>query len=248
MDADSQNQRLSHISTLWTLIRQAHHGPADALSAAQRLLLERYGGAVHRYLLGALRDPDAADELFQEFSLRFLRGDFHRADPQRGRFRDLVKTALFHLIVDSQRRRQTRPHALTPQTPEPAVWSPDVPEADQAFLNDWREELLDRTWLALADLERRSGQPSYTVLRLRTDQPMLSSAELAEQLGARLGKRFTVDGARQALHRAREKFADLLLAEVTQSLEGPSQEELESELTDLGLLTYCRSALQRRQG
>jgi hypothetical protein len=47
-----------------------------------------YHRAVHRYLLGALRDEDAAEELFQEFALRFVRGDFRWADRGRGRFRD----------------------------------------------------------------------------------------------------------------------------------------------------------------
>src|SRR5260370_23847891 len=100
MDEQSLNQRLSRISTLWTVVYQAHQGSTDAVSAAQRALLERYSGAIHRYLLGAVRDPEVADDLFQEFALRFLRGDFNRADRERGRFRNFIKTSLFHLIVD----------------------------------------------------------------------------------------------------------------------------------------------------
>src|SRR5437879_1637637 len=104
MEPANPDPRLSHISTLWTLVEQAHRGPADAIGPAQRLLLERYAAVVHRYLGGALRDADAADELFQEFCLRFLRGDFRRADPQRGRFRDFLRTALVNLVVDYHRR------------------------------------------------------------------------------------------------------------------------------------------------
>src|SRR5262245_37690238 len=105
-------ERLSRISTLWALVHQAHHGTLASAEGAQQKLMELYGGAVHRYLLGALRDPDAADELFQEFSLRFLRGDFKNAQPERGRFRDYVKTSLFHLIADFQRRRRAGPRPL----------------------------------------------------------------------------------------------------------------------------------------
>jgi hypothetical protein len=83
-------------------------------------------------------------------------------------------------------------------------------------------------------------------LQLRTEQPLLSSAALAEQLNGRLGKSYTVDGVRQALHRAREKFTDLLLGEVVQSLTDASAENLEQELLDLGLLDYCRSAIERK--
>src|SRR5688500_14765658 len=91
---DALEQRLSRITTLWSVVGQAHGGAtAGTASAARRVLMERYRGAAYRYLLGAVRSPDAADELFQEFALRFVRGDFRRADPDRGRFRDYVKAA-----------------------------------------------------------------------------------------------------------------------------------------------------------
>src|SRR5690606_22273269 len=95
---------LSRISTEWDLVFQAHSGPPEEVTAAQSKLMSRYAGAVHRYLLGALRDPDTAAELDQEFALRFLRGDFHRADPSRGRFRDFIKRALRNLMVDHLRK------------------------------------------------------------------------------------------------------------------------------------------------
>jgi hypothetical protein len=118
-------------------------------------------------------------------------------------------------------------------------------EDERAFRESWREELLEQTWRALQDAEQRTGQPCHTVLRLRADQPLLSSAELAQTLGARLGKPYSIDGLRQALHRARDKFADLLLEEVARSLGDTTPERLEEELTELGLLSYCRQALER---
>ena len=243
MSPEGLPKHLSHISTLWGLVREAHQGAPRDAATAQRVLLERYSGAVHRYLRGAVRKPEVVDDLFQEFCLRFLRGDFRRASPERGRFRDYVKTALFHLIVNYQKRQ--RPTAA--ELPEPVWTPPALTEAERAFLDSWREELLEQAWLGLAEIERTTGQPDHCVLRLRTDQPLLSSAELAEQLGTRLGKPYTVSAVRQALHRAREKFTDLLLDEVTRSLEDPSSDALEQELLDLGLLAYCRGALQRRR-
>src|SRR5580692_8365511 len=44
--------RLEMISTRWTLLEQAHRG-TDGAAAARTHLLERYGGAVRRYLRGA---------------------------------------------------------------------------------------------------------------------------------------------------------------------------------------------------
>jgi RNA polymerase sigma-70 factor (ECF subfamily) len=240
MSQDEIQQRLSRISTLWSMVHQAHQGESEAVTSAQLALMERYSGAARRYLLGALRDAEAADDLYQEFCVRFFRGDFRHADPQRGRFRDFVKTALFHLIVDYKRQR--RPLSMGSAEPPAAESGCD---ADREFLASWREQLMDRTWLALAEVERQSGQPCHSVLRCRAEQPELSSAELAARLGARLGKTLSVPALRQALYRAREKFAELLVDEVAQSLENPNREELENELSDLGLLSYCQSALAR---
>src|SRR5262249_5505389 len=115
-----QDPRLTHLTTQWTLIFQTHRGTAEQVAAAQAVLMDRYSGAVHRYLLAGLRDPEAADELAQEFALRFLRGDFHRADPACGRFRDFVKRSLRNLMTD-YRRRRSRSRTSGDSLPEPAA-------------------------------------------------------------------------------------------------------------------------------
>lgn len=246
MDSVGLNQHLSQIQTLWTLVRQAHEGESDELHQAQRKLLERYGGAVKRYLLGALRDADAADEAFQDFAYRLLHGDMRGADPDRGKFRQFVKGVLFHLVADHHKKLKRLPQNLHPDTPEPAAAEQSTFEQDRQFLTSWRDELLARSWTGLEALEKESGKPFYAVLRFRVDHPDLSSAQLAEAMAGKLGKSVTAAGVRQTLHRAREKFADLVLDEVVQSMESPTAEQLEQELIDLGLLEYCRPALERR--
>ncbi|HEV3311516.1 MAG TPA: hypothetical protein VG815_13470 [Chloroflexota bacterium] len=62
---------------------QAHGGEADAASAALAALAQHDLAVVYRYLLAAVRDPDAATALAQELALRILRGDFRHADPRR---------------------------------------------------------------------------------------------------------------------------------------------------------------------
>ena len=93
MHSDELDQRLSRITTHWTGIIRAHQGTTTTAEKARAELLQCYAGAVYRYLLGAVRDADAAQDLSQEFVVRFLRGGFRRADPERGRFRDYLKTA-----------------------------------------------------------------------------------------------------------------------------------------------------------
>jgi RNA polymerase sigma-70 factor (ECF subfamily) len=124
----------------------------------------------------------------------------------------------------------------------------DAPaESDEQFLTIWRAELMARTWDALARLERETGQHLYTVLRFRTDHPDVRSPEMAQRLAAVVGKAVTADWVRRRLHLARGKFTELLLDEVSQSLEGAGPEALDQELIDLGLHAYCRPALERRR-
>ena len=244
MEGSSRDGRLSRMATLWSLVCQAHQGPEEAMRAARQRLLERYGGAVRRYLLGALHDPDAADELLQEFALQFLRGGFWRADPEQGRFRNYLKTVLFRLVVHYRRRQHRQPLPLR----EDAVGAADPGPAnsEQAFLRSWRDELLARAWRALERVPGPTGPPFYVVLRFRADHADMRSPEMARQLAAQLGRPLTAAGVRQILHRARERFADALLDEVMNSLDRPTEDQLEQELTDLGLLGYCRPALRRR--
>ena len=100
---DEDDLHISRIATAWSMVREAH-GDHTAVQSAQQRLLDRYGAAVRRYALSALRNEDAADEVFQEFALKFVRGDLGKADPERGRFRAFVKTVVYRLIVDYQRR------------------------------------------------------------------------------------------------------------------------------------------------
>jgi RNA polymerase sigma-70 factor (ECF subfamily) len=247
MKQESANQRLSLISTLWSLVRQAHHAPAGAATNAREQLLERYGGAIRRYLRKVLHDPDAVDEVFQEFALQLIHGDLRGANPGRGRFRNFVKGTLFHLIADYRAQQGEWPGPLPAEGAALAADRQDV-ESDRQFVESWCDELLARAWAALAEIEAATGQPFYTVLRFRADHPEMRSPQMAQELTARLGRPFTAPGVRQVLHRAREKFAGRLLDEVSQSLENPRAEQLEEELVELGLLDYCRPALERRSG
>jgi RNA polymerase sigma-70 factor (ECF subfamily) len=246
---DESDLHLSQIQTAWSVVRRAH-GDHTAVHAAQQTLLERYGGAVRRYALAALRDQDAADEVCQEFALRFVRGDFEAADPERGRFRAFVKTIVYRLIVDYQRRqkKQFREGPMHSNLAEPALDIEENLGDDAKFQTSWRDELLARCWQKLAEEERRTGKPHHTVLRYRVDHPELHSPELAAGLSEKLGKPVNAGSARVLLHRARDSFAELLMDEVVQSLSDESLDEAEEELIELDLLEYCRPALDRRRG
>jgi DNA-directed RNA polymerase specialized sigma24 family protein len=240
--------RLADIETQWTMLFKAHNASGDARVHAQKLLLLRYYGAAYRYLLGTVRDPQVAEELTQDFAVRFLRGDFRRVDSGKGRFRDFLKTALRHLAHDYWRKQEKAATPLPQNRSEqtPAASTSDA-EFDREFLDKWREELLSRTWAGLGQIEANTQQPYLAVLQRKITQPELRSAQLAEELGRQTGKRFTATSVRQLLHRARETFADLLVDEVAASLQTSALDQLEQELIDLDLLCYCQAALERRK-
>jgi len=247
MNEHDLDQHLSQIVTQWTMLHQAHKGEADAATAARQQLMLRYCGAVYRYLVRAVRDPALAEDLTQEFALRFLQGRFGQADREQGRFRHYVKRALFHLVQDHHRGRLREPHAVA-LGPEMDVPAPGDEAAERDFRESWRQEVLSRAWQGLEAAQRETGQPYHDLLRLRVDQSDLTSNDLATLLTERLGRPFSATNVRQLVHRARARFADLLLDDVRASLEGASWDRVEEELAELDLLKYCKDQLDERRG
>jgi RNA polymerase sigma-70 factor (ECF subfamily) len=244
-NSETGGRNISQIETLWPVLRQAHGGPPEEVRAAQAEFLSRYERPIYRYLLACLGEPDAANDLLQEFSLRFVRGDFRNANPERGRFRDLLKSALYHLIVDYHKRRNRRMAQLAHDAPEPMDSVESTLDSDRQFLDTWRANLLAKAWEALAEEERQTGRLMHTVLHFRAANPQMRSAQMAVELSSKLGKEVSADWVRKWLHAAREKFAEFLLREVAGSLAEPNPDSVEQELIDLELYQYCKLAVDR---
>jgi RNA polymerase sigma factor (sigma-70 family) len=244
LDPSESNERLSEMSTQTTLLFRAHHGTPEQSDEAMQLLMLRYSGAVHRYLLKAVGDSEVAKDLNQEFSVKFLAGGFRSFDPSRGRFRDYIKRAVHNLMVDYFRKREPARRFDT-NLEQTTLGDPGLVAFDRDFLASWRQDLLDRAWSSLEDLERRTGQPYMQVLRMRVARPNFRSPELAEALAPKLGRSMTPGNLRQTLHRARDKFAEFLIEEVRLSMREPTRDEVEEELGDLKLLEFCKPTLKR---
>ena len=244
MEDVEKEPRLSDLSTQWTMLFQAHHGTPEEVGDALRLMMLRYSGAVHRYLLKTVGDPEEVKELDQEFALRFLKGNFLKYNPSVGRFRDYVKGAVRNLMIDYHRRKgKTR--RLDTDMEMAIVGGSGLEDLDARIIDAWRDDLLDRAWNALVDFEQRTGQPYHTVLRFRVTHPKDTSAQMAEKLAPRLGRTLSPGACRQLLLRAREKWAGSLIDEVKVSLKEPTRENVEEELADLRLLHLCKPVLKR---
>src|SRR5262249_3194471 len=148
MNDNEMEQHLSHIATQWSVLYEAHKGSATEAARARQLLMQRYCGAVYRYLLRAVRDPGVAEDLTQEFALRCIQGRFGQAAPSQGRFRNYVKGALFRLVQDHHRNQARGPRSV-PLEHDAPVADPHDETAERDFRESWRLELLSRAWRAL---------------------------------------------------------------------------------------------------
>lgn len=206
--------------------------PPPSASLDTHLLMQRYGGMIHRYLLRVCDSPSTADDLLQEIGLALASSSVGAADPERGRWRCLVKSVLFHLLSKHGKRQKLANPAVPPE------------QMKRDFDDYWRDEFLARTWEVL-----HQEQPlMHEVLRFQAEGPRMGWPDMAEALSRQRNQPLTPDAVRQTSQRAREKFAALLLDEVTRSLEGSMRERLEEELSTLNLLDYCKPALPRVGG
>lgn len=197
----------------------------------------RYSPAIRAYLLELIRQPQDAEDVAQEFLLRFVERGLPRATPDRGRFRDYLKVAVRNSALTYYRRKRPAEVGL-----DQVAELPDhrESEADARWLTDWRQCLLDMVWRRLDSHQRRNpGNLAHLVLRTWLDHPDLESPELAGRVQTLSGQPLSPVAFRKQLSRARRLFAEFLLEAVTQTLSGPA-ELVEEELAELGLLELLR--------
>lgn len=245
------DEHLSRITTLWTHVVQAHGDDPEAIRAAQTQIMQRYSRAVYRYLLKVVGDADGADEVFQEFALQFVRGGFRHASPERGRFRDYLKTSILNLVRRHRRRGANQAVGAlgtTALVELPAEGDAPDQQMDVQFVESIREELLGRTWNSLKQFEHNSGRLYFTLLDYRAANPTATAEQAAAFLSNKVGpeKSYSAAAARKLLQRAREKFAEILLDELAAASDCSDLETLEEEAGELGLMPYCRAGLKRR--
>lgn len=230
----SSDSRLDVIPTLWSMVQQAHAVGDGSATAARQALVLRYAKALRRYVGAIVKDREQADELTQDVMMKFMAGNFAGADPTLGRFRDFLKTAVRNMIRNHWAKTARR------KTNVLEVDVADDAEAE-AWDHEWQTNVLDHAWAALKDHEQRNPTPpSYSVLKLRTDEPEATSEELAAMLSRQLGAPLRSDACRQLLRRARVRFAELLIAEVRVGLTNPSPQAVADELIVLGLWEYVK--------
>jgi RNA polymerase sigma factor (sigma-70 family) len=245
-ESDYANPDLGKIVTQWSLVRRAHEASLVTGSAAdaRRALVMRYAPAIRRFVQIVVRDPQLADELSQDAMVRLLKGDFSGANPARGRFRDLLKTAVRNMARNHWARENRRASADFDMELLEGD-SDDVSQRlDEEWASQWKASLMSLVWDKLkAWEESQPGSIAWTVLRLRSDHPGDSSTQLAERLSEATGRTFRADTTRQQLRRARVRFVELLVAEIADGLPEATPDAVREELVSLGLYASVRDVL-----
>lgn len=156
-------------STCWSELRSGPNERARAIEA----LAERYWRPAHAYLRSSGRTREEAHDLVQDFFVWVIESGFlAKADPERGRFRAFVKTALSNFATDADRHAQARKrgggvHVMSIEglsasnEREDASWELADPAAvapDEALDAVWRAELVRAALERTRERLRQAGQ------------------------------------------------------------------------------------------
>lgn len=237
--------RLDGIETQWSLLRRSSGMTSGDAAAARQLLVLRYAKAIRGYSRALVGNDEGADELSQDVVVRLLQGDFAGADPDRGRFRDLLRTAIRNMARNRWAKSATR--QASPLLDDHRA--DDADDDNDPWLDQWRDTLLDNTWQELrTSQEKTPGSWLYAVLRARTDHPDESSEALAERLSNEWKRPINAASVRQNLKRARTRFCELLVNELREGLDHPTRERLQDELIAIGLWSLVKDALPEGWG
>lgn len=162
--------------------------------------------------------PPDAEDLAQAVLLRFVTRDIlDRADPAKGRFRNLVFGVTRHVLGEHERARRAArrgggraPVSLDRHGDGSEPWSPAhdlaAPVEDQLFDHTWVEMLLTRALDGLAKDQNQARHDYYDLVQLKLQG--LSNEEMARKLGC------TAGALRTRLYEARKRLFALLDAEV----------------------------------
>lgn len=232
-------QRAAAFSTThWSVVLKAGQASTPQTQRALEELCRVYWYPLYAYVRRRGYSASDAQDLTQEFFARLLeRHWLARADRAKGRFRTFLLTALERFLANEWDKAHARKRGGG-QTVVPLQF--DTAESRYGTeIADWRtpEQAFERHWaLALleqvlqqiaAEYEAQGKRDLFAALRPclvgeRAEQPY---SHIAAHLGLQEGT------ARVAVHRLRQRYRELLRAEIAHTV--ASSEEVDAEMRHL---------------
>jgi RNA polymerase sigma-70 factor (ECF subfamily) len=226
------------LTTHWSVVAAAGRNDTTRAHDALARLCQTYWHPLYAYVRRLGNSPHDAQDLTQEFFARLLAKNYlANADESRGRFRSFLLASLKHFLVNEwdKARAQKRGGGQVPisidvgfaETTchfEPA----DTTTAEKIFERRWALTLLDQVLRRLRNEFVASGrQELFEQLKptLTEASHSVRYAEIATRLG-------TTEGAvKVAVHRLRQRYRELLRAEIAETVANPG--EVDDELRNL---------------
>ena len=237
---DRTSQRFP--TTHWSLVgRAVGRDPAAAAAGRAALgeLIRAYLPALRAHLVGPMRiDPHRADDLLQGFLAdKVLEQNLIAvADPNRGKFRTFLLTALERFVIDSHRHDAARKRAPQSKLLDVDDESHRIATAhtpSDAFDRAWAGEVLAEVMRRTRDECRASGRPHlWDIFEARMLLPVTDGVPPAshEDLASRLGLESATQSA-NALGSAKRLFTRIFRSVVAEYARDPA--EVEQEIREL---------------
>ena len=228
-------------TTRWSMVLSCAQSGTDEDKARRALadLCRIYWRPVFAFICRRGRSVPDAQDLTQSFFLMLLEGSLlQRADPNRGRFRSLLLTALKQFLIDDSLRKSALKRGGNMQFVSWDAWMAEAPSnfaIPAAEAESWpAEKLYDVRWAATAvehalrrlgeECESRGRRRVFDVLGdwLAAEREDVSYKELSKTLGV------PETSVKRLLHQLRIRYRELLREEVAQTVEksGDVDEEL----------------------
>lgn len=224
-------------TTHWSVVLDAQGESPEAQEALEKLC-RVYWRPIYDFVRREGVRREEAKDFTQGFFARILqRKDFQSVRQEKGRLRSFLLASLKHFMVN-ERRDAAAIKRGGGQTliPLDGIASDDSDEffrsnmlsADLLYDRRWAFTVLDRVFARLHEESHRSANPPLlerlnTLLSDDPDRP--SQAEIGREFG------MTENAVKQAFHRLRQRYRQLLREEVAQTVATPA--EIEDELRHL---------------
>lgn len=222
-------------STVWSLVLAA--GRTEDGGAALERLCQKHWRPIYVFVRRSGLSGADAEDVTQEFFLYLLEKQWlKKADPARGSFRAFLLALLRNYLANDRRMRGAEKRRVTasclPLSAAEGERACAAIAADgdpaRAFESAWARGILQTAWARLSDEQARAGKVvQFDALRpFVTQSPEAGDYErLGQTLGIRRGQ------VALLVHRLSSRYAELVRAEVAETLADPS--DLEAELRHL---------------
>jgi DNA-directed RNA polymerase specialized sigma24 family protein len=223
--------------TQWSVFCGLGSTDEHARRAACETLTLLYWKPVWAFIRSTTRvSPEEAGDLTQDFFLWILETGFlSRADPNKGRFRGFVKTALQNYLAMTSRKERAlkrgggmRPLPLDEAPEEELVDGTGGSDPDKLLDRQWTAELLARALKRVRETYEEEGKPTHFAVFW---EYYLAASDDLDYRAAAVKFDLSVKDVGNYLRNAKQRFRGILFAMVTETVTSP--EELAAEWRDL---------------